>query len=216
MVARNRSRATGFTLVEVLVSILILSVVAGMAWQGVDAMLRSRDISVKRLDAQLRLQSTIEQWETDLEAVQDSGVVPALQFDGASLRLTRRADDGLQVVVWSLRGSAWTRWAAPAATRATALQESWLRSQQLLGNETGQLRTLTGITDWQVYFWRGNGWSNAQSTGDTQGPQTPAGSPGGSPRVLLPEGVRLVLSFGEGSGRTGNLTRDLLLAPQAP
>jgi general secretion pathway protein J len=216
MVARNRSRATGFTLVEVLVSILILSVVAGMAWQGVDAMLRSRDISVKRLDAQLRLQSTIEQWETDLEAVQDSGVVPALQFDGASLRLTRRAGDGLQVVVWSLRGTAWTRWAAPAATRAAALQESWLRSQQLLGNETGQLRTLTGITDWQVYFWRGNGWSNAQSTGDTQAPQTPSGTPGASPRVLLPEGVRLVLSFGEGSGHTGDLTRDLLLAPQAP
>jgi general secretion pathway protein J len=216
MVARNRSRATGFTLVEVLVSILILSVVAGMAWQGVDAMLRSRDISVERLDAQLRLQSTIGQWETDLEAVQDSGVVPALQFDGASLRLTRRADEGLQVVVWSLRGTAWTRWVAPAATRAAALQESWLRSQQLLGNETGQLRTLTGITDWQVYFWRGNGWSNAQSTGDTQAAQTPSGTPGASPRVLLPEGVRLVLSFGEGSGHTGDLTRDLLLAPQAP
>jgi hypothetical protein len=33
---------------------------------------------------------------------------------------------------------------------------------------------------------------------------------------LLPEGVRLVLSFGEGSGHTGDLTRDLLLAPQAP
>jgi general secretion pathway protein J len=216
MVARNRSRATGFTLVEVLVSILILSVVAGMAWQGVDAMLRSRDISMERLDAQLRLQSTIGQWETDLEAVQDSGVVPALQFDGASLRLTRRADEGLQVVVWSLRGTAWTRWVAPAATRAAALQESWLRSQQLLGNETGQLRTLTGITDWQVYFWRGNGWSNAQSTGDTQAAQTPSGTPGASPRVLLPEGVRLVLSFGEGSGHTGDLTRDLLLAPQAP
>lgn len=209
----------GFTLVEVLVAILILSVVAGMAWQGVDTMVRSRDISAKRLDGQLRLQSTIEQWEADLEAVQDSGVVPALQFDGASLRLTRRADSGLQVVVWSLRGQTWTRWVGPGSTRVVALQDNWLRSQQLLGNEPEQLRALSGVGSWQVYFWRGNAWSNAQSTGDTAAPAAAAASgatPATPQRVLLPEGVRLVLSFGDGSNQTGTLTRDVMLAPQAP
>lgn len=206
------ARQRGFTLVEVLVALMILSIVAGMAWQGIDAMLRARDVSTQRLDQQLRLQATIAQWGTDLEAVQDSGVVPALQFDGASLRLTRRTDEGLQLVVWALRGGSWTRWAAPADTRAAALQEHWLRAQQLLGNEPGQLRALGGLTGWQVYFWRGNAWSNAQSSGDLAS-DAPGTAPGASLRQQLPEGVRLVLSFGEGSGFTGSLTRDVLVAP---
>ena len=66
----------GFTLVEVLVALLIMGVIAAMAWQGVDGMVRSRDISAARLDQQLRLQSVIAQWEADLDQVQDSGIVP--------------------------------------------------------------------------------------------------------------------------------------------
>jgi general secretion pathway protein J len=181
--------------------------VAGMSWQGVDAIVRSRDIASQKVEQQLRLQSVIGQWEADLQEVQDSTVVPALAFDGASLRITRRSAQGLQVVVWSLRGGAWTRWAGPVVTRSTALQEQWLQSQQLLGNEAGQLRALTGVSGWQVYFWRGNAWSNAQSSADTAA----AGS--GAVRQLLPGGVRLVLAFAEGSGLAGNLTRDLRLAP---
>ncbi len=210
---RFAPRAAGFTLVEVLVALMILAIVAGMAWQGVDAMLRSRAVANARLEQQLRLQSTIAQWDADLEAVQDSGIVPALQFDGASLRLTRRSDAGLQLVVWALRGGSWTRWTAPPASRAVALQEQWLRSQQLLGNEVGQLRALGGIGSWQLYFWRGNAWSNAQSSGDLA--TETGGTPGTALRQQLPEGVRLVLNFNEGSGFAGKLTRDVLVAPPA-
>lgn len=200
---RLRRRSAGFTLVEVLVALLILAVVAGMSWQGIDAIVRSRDIAAQKVEQQLRLQSVIGQWEADLQEVQDSGsVVPALAFDGANLRITRRYGPGLQVVVWSLRGGAWTRWAGPVVTRSAALQEQWLLSQQLLGNEAGQLRALTGVSGWQVYFWRSNAWTNAQSSGDTTGG-----------RQLLPGGVRLVLAFAEGSGLAGSLTRDLRLAP---
>lgn len=39
-------------------------------------------------------------------------------------------------------------------------------SQQLQGQEPGQLQLLDGVTGWQLYFWRGQGWSNAQSSGD--------------------------------------------------
>ena len=59
----------GFTLVEVRVALLIMGVIAAMAWQGVDGMVRSRDISAARLEQQLRLQSVIAQWEADLEQV---------------------------------------------------------------------------------------------------------------------------------------------------
>ena len=34
--------ARGFTLVEVLVALLVMAVMAGMAWQGVDGIVRSR------------------------------------------------------------------------------------------------------------------------------------------------------------------------------
>ena len=89
-----------------------------------------------------------------------------------------------------------------------------MRSQQLLGNEPEQLKVMTGVSGWQLYFWRGNGWSNAQSTGDVAPPGRDAS---GTPvlRQLLPEGVRLVLTFGEGAPVVGTLTRDLRLGPQS-
>ncbi|MGL6113124.1 MAG: hypothetical protein ACRC2B_23790, partial [Rubrivivax sp.] len=156
----------------------------------------------------LRLNTVIAQWEHDLLSLHDSAAVPALAFDGATVRLVRTAPGGLQMVAWSLQGAQWRRWAGPVVTRVAELQESWMRSQQLVGNEAEQLLLLDGVSEMQLYFFRGNGWSNAQSSGDT----SPAGADAGSPpRELLPSGARLVLSFGE-----QRLTRDLVLAPQPP
>ena len=50
-----------------------------------------------------------------------------------------------------------------------------MRTQQFQGDETGQLRALAGLDQWQVFFFQGNAWSNCQSTG-----------------IALPSGVRLV------------------------
>jgi general secretion pathway protein J len=88
---------------------------------------------------------------------------------------------------------------------------------QLLTNDPGQLLVAAGIVDLQVYFYRGNGWSNAQSSDDVAAP--PPATPGGTaapPRVQLPTAVRMVMSFGEGSGLAGSLTRDIRLGPQSP
>lgn len=210
----NARRVAGFTLVEVLVALMIMAVIATMAWQGIDAVVRSRDVAAARVEQQLRLQSVMAQWEADLAEVQDSGLLPALQFDGANLRLTRRSAAGLQLVVWSLRGGSWTRWASEPVTRGGELQQLWLRSQQLLGNEPEQLRTLAGISGWQLYFWRGNAWSNAQSSGDVVLPGAAASAPAAAVRQALPGGVRLVLAFDVGSGYAGTLTRDVRLGPQ--
>jgi general secretion pathway protein J len=199
-------RARGFTLVEVLVALLILSVLSVMAWRGIDGMARARDGSQAQMEGTLRLNTVIAQWEQDLASIHDTDAVPALSFDGATVRLARTVPGGVQLVAWSLRGSQWLRWAGPVVQRSAALQESWLSSQQLLGNETGQLRLVDGVSEVQIYFYRGNGWSNAQSTGD----MAPASAaPGAQQRQVLPAGVRLVLTQ---HGR--QLTRDVLLGPQ--
>jgi general secretion pathway protein J len=138
-------------------------------------------------------------------------------FDGATLRMTRSVPDGVQVVVWSMRpqgtANAWERWASPAVTGSAALQDSWFTSQQLQGGEPGQLRALEGLSQWQVYFFQGNSWSNAQSTGNLATPAPAAAASAAAPRQALPSGVRVVLGFAPGSGLNGTLTRDSLLGP---
>jgi len=204
----------GFTLVEVLVALVLMAVLSGMAWQGLDGISRARTISQARIEQTLRLNTVLAQWEQDLQSIYDTNLVPALTFDGATLRMVRRQPEGLQVVAWSLREQRWLRWTGAIVTQPAALQESWLTSQQLLGNEGAQLRMEDGVASWQVYFYRGNAWSNAQSSAGVAAPAPGASAPPVS-RTLLPTGVRVTLSF-EGAGLAGNLTRDVLLGPQMP
>jgi general secretion pathway protein J len=227
MRARRPRKHGGFTLVEVLVALMVMALMAAMAWQGVDGVVRSRNDSQLRLEQTLRLNTVVAQWEQDLGLIQDTAAAPGLQFDGVSLRMTRVAPGGVQVVVWSLRpssliggsegsttlkGEVLQRWAGPVVTSKTELQEQWFRSLQFLGTEPGQLSTMNGLSTWQVYFYQGNAWANAQSTGNSANPGNPGTNPG-SVGQALPAGVRLVLTFAEGSGNVGSLTRDSALAP---
>lgn len=212
--------SSGFTLVEVLVAMMIMAILAVMAWQGVDGIVRARDTTQARLEQTLRLNTVLAQWEQDLAAVQESTAVPGLTFDGATLRITRRAEGGLQVVTWSLYpapegspGSDWLRWAGPPTAFSNELQETWMRTQQFQGSEPGQLRTLGGLSQWQVYCYRGNSWSNCQSTGNlAPEPDQPASAPQRQ-RQALPSGIRLVLDFAGGGGLHGSLVRDVALGP---
>ena len=213
--------ARGFTLIEVLVAMVIMAILAVMAWQGVDGIMRTRTASQARLEQLLRVNTVLAQLEQDLNASQDSGALPQNlpTFDGISLSLTRHTPAGLQLVVWSLRGGTWLRWAGPSATHARALQENWMTSQQFLGNEPGQLRTLTGLSGWQCYCFRGNAWSNCQSSAGTATVAPPPAVPGsGNAPVAVTldplKAVRVVLTFGEGSGYAGSVTREIALGPQ--
>lgn len=223
-----RPATRGFTLVEVLVALAIMAVLAALTWRGIDGMTRTQQASQAALERTARLGTVLQQWERDLQSVQTGAGVPALAFDGATLRLTRTTEGGLQLVAWSLRDGALWRWASAPLTRAADVQDKWFASQQLLGDEPGTLRVLGEVGQMQVYFYRNNAWTNAQSAGDVDesasNPITP-GTPGGAnppatgasgaagaPAPVieqLPAGVRLQLSVS-----SGQLTRDVLLAGQ--
>jgi general secretion pathway protein J len=136
--APSRPALRGFTLVEVLVALFIMAVLAMMAWRGIDALVRSRDGAQGSADQILVLSTAVSQWEQDLAQLQRTPGVPALKFDGAALRLTRRAKDGMVLVVWMMQGDTLYRWASPATSRVAELQEWWMRSQQWSGIREGR------------------------------------------------------------------------------
>jgi general secretion pathway protein J len=211
----KRCTARGFTLAEVLVALALMALLASMSWQGIATVADAKRASDQRVNDSLRVGTILAQWEQDLGQIHDTPTVPALSFDGATLRLVRRHVDGVQVVAWALREGRWMRWVSPVASRTDGLQDAWLSSQQLLGNEAGQLTLLEGLSGWQIYFYRGNAWSNAQSSAGAT-PVSPSASAPQAPRTPLPTGVRLVLTLrpaGEGLSAS-TLTRDILLAPQ--
>jgi general secretion pathway protein J len=216
-VRRSPLRNNGFTLIEVLVAMFIMAILAVMAWQGVDGIVNARTASQSRMEQLLRLNSVLAQLQQDLEALQDSGALPQPMpaFDGISLRLTRRTETGVQLVVWSLRGGTWLRWTGNPVTTTRALQDQWMNSQQFIGNETGQLRTVTGIAEWQAYCFRDNAWSNCQSSAGSAAasPSPAASTPPPAPTDPL-KALRVVINFAEGSGFTGSVTRDFALGPQ--
>jgi general secretion pathway protein J len=229
---REHAAQRGFTLVEVLVALLMMALLATLAWQALAGVLHARDDSQVSIDRTVRLATVLTQWEQDLQAIVDTETVPPLSFDGQTLRLTRRGDGGVALVAWSVRSGRWLRWTAPPTALAGELQEIWLRSQQLQGTEPGHLTLREGASQWQIYFNRGGQWSNAQSTGDlavrpasvaapVEAPPPPASaasSPAGAAsapvpiaqtlREVLPEAVRLQITL---DGQT--LTRDIALGP---
>lgn len=200
---KTRAHANGFTLVEVLVALVVMATMAAMAWRGIDALVRSREIAQARLAQTARLQTVMAQWETDLRALQDShSTVQPLAFDGGNLVLTRQATGGLQVVVWSLReGSLW-RWESPPLRTVPDLVDQRQRGLQQLAQRNPALLAFEGVAGWQFACFWNNAWANCQSTGSNEGPQKNTSNP-------TPSGLRIAMQFAEGSGLAGTLTREL-------
>lgn len=177
---QSARRGRGFTLIEVLVSMLILAVLATTAWKGMDAINTSRRVADGSLKQTLRLQSVMTQFDADMAQVIDPQVAQGFQFDGNHLRFTRKASlgptSGLQVVVWYTTQGRLLRWSSPLATRVGELEKYWMSSYQLQGREPGTLTALKGVAQWQVYCYRRGSLGNCQSTGNLTAVRKTAGT----------------------------------------
>jgi general secretion pathway protein J len=210
-------RPSGFTLIELLVAVAVLALLAVMSWRGIDGMVRAQVQLRERADAIITLQGTLSQWTSDLDAAVGIAPTRAIDWDGRSLRLTRRSNDGvtpaLLVVAWTVRaeegGLRWHRWQSPPLATRGDWQQAWARAQQWgqdAGSNEGQGSdtVLLPVQDWQILYFRNDAWGPALSA-EALAAGAPVTSAAGAP---LPDGVRLVLVLPPGGALSGPLVRD--------
>lgn len=216
--ALTPARVRGFTLIELLVAIAAMALMAGLSWRGLDGMVRAQAQLQQRADAVLTLQAGLTQWAADLDAMVQLPLTPTLNWDGRGLRIVRRSTsmggNGLLVVAWARRNlegtGLWLRWQSPPVYTRGDLQATWAKAAQWAQNPGDDDKKfevrITALEQWQVFYYRGNAWTNPLSSDNAtqvQGADKPP-----EVDVTLPDGVRLVLTLPPGEAINGLLTRD--------
>lgn len=79
---RSHSLARGFTLVELLVALVAMALMALMSWRGLDSMLRSQQYTQTYSDAHAVLQTTLAQWNADLDGLMALENTQAIAWNG--------------------------------------------------------------------------------------------------------------------------------------
>jgi general secretion pathway protein J len=215
---RRPPRAAGFTLVELLVALFAMALLAVMSWRGLDGMTRAQAQTEARADEALTLQVGLAQWAADLDAMIQLPQVPAIEWNGRVLRLTRRstaaATDGVLVVGWTRRvvdgTGTWLRWQSPQAVTRGELDTAWQQadvwSQNPGDEQTRREVSVVPLQEWQIFFFREDAWTHPLSS-DIRAPGAVAQG-AGRPVPVIPDGVRLVLTLPPGTSIAGTLTRD--------
>ena len=220
--APKPTRETGFTLVEMLIALTIMAVMAGLSWQGLDAMSKSRHNNLAHHEQVLSLSTGLAQWGTDLDAIEPAGALPPLEFNGAWLRMTRRsalhdaASESVIVVAYAQRddtglnnaqGLSWLRWQSAPATTPAQLQTRWKQAKAWVENlsqapvdpdpSTTGVR-LARIQGWRLAMSKEGAWQAATSGAMSS----------------LPPALRLELDLSAGQALSGTVRRDWI-APTA-
>ena len=212
------ARVRGFTLIELLVALAAMALMAGLSWRGLDGMVRAQSQIQQRADAVLTLQAGLTQWAADLDALMQLPQTPTLDWDGRGLRIIRRntiqPGGGALVVAWAQRNvdgtDQWLRWQSPPNFSRGQLETAWARAAQWAQNpgdaEKRDEVRITPLQQWQIFYFRGNAWTNPLSSYNAaaaQNPDNPAAAD-----LTLPDGVRLVLTLPAGEALNGVITRD--------
>lgn len=220
----------GFTLVEVLVAIGVMALMALMGWRGLDGMARSQHELHTRGEQLQTTQTALAQWRSDLDQLHTMQGLPAWDWDGRVLRLTRSSATGqpaaLRVVAWTLASTSgqWLRWQSAPLTRQGAWQQAWLDASQWAQHPAARVRPpsteaagengasalrLQSLAQWQLFVHRDGAWTHPLSS-DAGSPQpgTPSQTPEPARTQSVPDAVRLQLQWPPGSMLAGELTLD--------
>lgn len=193
-------KARGFTLLELLVAITVLSVVSVIAWRGLDTLVLTRDRLEPEVDETRSMLVAFGQMERDFAQV----VNPAFLGLLTSPLNVRTADGAVLIEV--------ARVAVPAPDRPTEVQTVYYRvidntlvrqaSPALPAFQRGNAeqfenaRLLRGIQSMDVRLWQpGVGWTPA---GDRIDVPAPAGTPPGTGRSAFAPGVEVILTRTDG------------------
>lgn len=211
-------RVRGFTLIELMVALAALALLAILSWRGLDGMVRARAQTEARADEVLALQTGLAQWSADLDALVQLPQLPAVEWNGRVLRITRRGTasvtDGIRVVGWTRREGRWLRWQSGSLVTRADVETAWQQADLWAYNPGIEQRRgevpIGPLQDWQLFFFRGDSWTNPLSSdartappGGEQEPRSTGNRPGS-----IPDGVRLVLELPQGRALAGRITRD--------
>lgn len=219
--------ARGFTLIEVLIALVIMSLMAVLTWQGVDGMARATKQHRERADEVAAIQTALAQWRTDLDHMIDASQTPpaalggaggststarAIDFDSRVIRITRRfSGDELRVVAWGSRNvdtaqglqRRFMRWTSEPVRTRGQWQAAWDQAGRWGQNPSSADRAaevqVLSIEEFQVFYYRNDAWSNPLSS---EGVATAAQA------SASPDGVRLVLKLAPAQTPGGNLSLD--------
>jgi general secretion pathway protein J len=192
--------ARGFTLLELLVAITVLSVVSVIAWRGLDTLVMTRDRLEPEVDETRALLVAFGQIERDLAQV----VNPAFLGLTSSPLNVRPADGAMMIEL--------ARVAVPVPDRATEVQTVYYRvvDNTLVRQATAALpyfqrtnteqfenaRLLDHIQSMDVRLWQpGVGWT---PPGDRADAQAAPGTPPGALRNQPPPGLEIILTRTDG------------------
>ncbi len=169
----------GFTLIELMVAITVMSIVAIMGWRGLDSIIRARQTLQANLEQTRGIQLAFAQMESDAANVVEAEDVPGLDsfFLGQNdLLLVRRVQDEnqpgrIQIIAYRLREGVLSRSESVATRDLAQLREDWQRF-------LAQADTLTSIPlQSQVAAMSLRSWRQGETDWRTPGVENIAPSP---------------------------------------
>lgn len=207
----------GFTLVELLVAITVMALMTAFSWRGLDGIINAWTRLESRGNEVQILQTTLTQYETDLDALALQPDQASVDWDGRVLRILRSgtrqgSGEGLYVVAWAQKTVAgqgrWVRWKSEELRTREQMRAAWIAAlswaQNNVASDHAHENVTIAMSKANFYFYRNNAWTNPMSSVGTTSNKESTNT------TVPPDAVRVVLDIQNGSAISGVVTRDWL------